>query len=63
MLTWSSCPADEGIESTDAGWARLLPSETRDAAVYCRSMNPLFVPGCFTRNGGSPLLVDGSSSR
>ena len=33
--TWSSCPADVGIESTDAGWQRPLFSETSEAAVTC----------------------------
>ena len=32
--TWSSWLALVGIESTDAGWARTLFSETRAAAVY-----------------------------
>ena len=63
MLTWSSCPADDGIESTDAGCARLLHSLTSDAAVYCTSMKPEFRPLSATRNAGSPLFRVGSSSR
>ncbi len=34
ILTWSSWLAEVGMESTEAGWARTLFSETRDAAVY-----------------------------
>jgi hypothetical protein len=60
MLTWSSCPADDGIESTDAGCASVLHSLTSDAAVYCTSMKPEFSPLAFTRNGGSPLDFFGS---
>ena len=44
MLTWSSCPADDGIESTEAGWASDFDSDTSDAAVYCTIMNPEFIP-------------------
>ena len=44
MLTWSSWPADDGIESTEAGCASDLHSETSDAAVYCTSMKPEFSP-------------------
>ena len=55
MLTWSSCPALEGIESTEAGCASDLHSLTSDAAVYCTSMKPEFSPEPCTRNGGSPL--------
>ena len=32
--TWSSWPAEEVIESTEAGWASVFISETREAAVY-----------------------------
>ena len=32
--TWSSWFALVGIESTEAGWARTLFSDTRAAAVY-----------------------------
>jgi hypothetical protein len=63
MLTWSSCPAEDGIESTAAGWARPLPSDTREAAVYWTNMKPEFSPASSTRNAGRPLLVAGSSRR
>src|SRR5437016_4550371 len=33
--TWSSAFAPVGIESTEAGWASTLFSDTSDAAVYC----------------------------
>ncbi len=63
MLTWSSCPAEDGIESTDAGCASDLHSETSDAAVYCTSMNPEWSPLPSIRNGGRPLLCFASSNR
>ena len=53
MLTWSSCPCDEGIESTDAGMHSPLDWLTIDAAVYCGIIKPLFSPGFATRNLGS----------
>jgi hypothetical protein len=34
MDTWSSCMADDGIESTDAGTANRLSSDTTAAWVY-----------------------------
>ena len=34
MDTWSSCMADDGIESTDAGTASRLSSDTSAACVY-----------------------------
>jgi len=40
MLTWSSWPAEDVIESTAAGCARLFISDTSDAAVYWHTMNP-----------------------
>ena len=63
MLTWSSWPALDGIESTDAGCASDLHSETMEAAVYWINMNPLLSPLSGIRNGGRPLEVLGSSSR
>ena len=63
MLTWSSWPAEDGIESTAAGWARLFDSLTSEAAVYCTIMKPEFTPERSTRKAGSPLLVEGSRSR
>jgi hypothetical protein len=38
--TWSSLFAEVGIESTLAGWARVLFSEARAAAVTCAIMSP-----------------------
>ena len=52
--TWSSCIALEGIESTEAGTASRLSSETMAAWVYCAIMWPLSTPGSWARNGGSP---------
>ena len=54
--TWSSCMALDGIESTDAGTASRLSSETIAACVYCAIMWPLSTPGSSARNGGSPWL-------
>ncbi len=44
METWSSLAADVGIESTDAGCARTLHSETSAAAVTCAIMRPEWRP-------------------
>ncbi len=52
--TWSSWPALVGIESTLAGCASTLFSETSDAATYCGIMNPELSPPSSTRNGGKP---------
>ena len=54
METWSSRPADEGIESTLAGWHRILFSLTSAAAVTWASMKPECSPLETARNGGSP---------
>jgi len=40
MLTWSSWLPEVGIESTLAGEASSLFSDTSAAAVYWRSMSP-----------------------
>ena len=63
MLTWSSWPAEDVIESTEAGCARLFISDTRDAAVYWQTMNPELTPASPTRNAGRPFEVFGSRSR
>ena len=54
MDTWSSCIAEDGIESTLAGLARRLRSETMAAWVYWAIMWPLSTPGSSARNGLSP---------
>ena len=54
MLTWSSWPCDEGIESQEAGQQRPLFWLTMLAAVYCGIMKPLFRPGLATRYFGKP---------
>jgi len=46
--------AEVGIESTEAGWAMTLFSETREAAAYWAIMNPELSPPSSTRNAGSP---------
>ena len=61
--TWSSCIALEGIESTLAGTASRLSSETIAAWVYCAIMWPLSTPGSSARNGGSPWLRARSRNR
>ena len=63
MLTWSSRFADVGIESTDAGCARTLCSDARAAAVYWWIIMPDSIPDAGARNGGSPPLRRGSTSR
>ena len=50
--TWSSWLALVGIESTLAGKARCLFSETRAAAVTCGIMKPEFRPGLGRQEGG-----------
>jgi hypothetical protein len=54
--TWSSCIALLGIESTLAGFASRLSSETTAAWVYCAIMCPESTPGSSARNGGRPWL-------
>ena len=61
--TWSSCIAEDGIESTLAGTARRLSSLTIPAAVYWAIMWPESTPGSSARNGGSPLLRAASRNR
>ena len=61
--TWSSCIADDGIESTAAGTASRLSSETIPAWVYCAIMWPESTPGSSARNGGRPALRATSSMR
>ena len=56
MDTWSSCMAEDGIESTEAGTASRLSSETMPACVYWAIMCPESTPGSAARNGGSPWL-------
>ena len=55
MLTWSSRPAEEGMESTEAGWLSTRDSATRAAEVTWAIMKPELRPEFFARNGGSPL--------
>ena len=57
--TWSSCMALDGIESTLAGTASRLSSETIAAWVYCAIMCPLSTPGSLARNGLRPWLRAG----
>lgn len=63
METWSSCIAEDGIESTDAGTARRFMSETSPACVYWAIIMPESTPGSSTRNAGSPCERAGSSMR
>ena len=53
--TWSSWPAEDVIESTEAGWARVFISETSEAAVYWQTMKPELTPASPTRNGGQAV--------
>ena len=52
--TWSSLPAEVGIESTLAGWASILFSETSAAAVTWAIMKPEFRPPSRARKAGRP---------
>ena len=61
--TWSSCIALDGIESTLAGTASRLSSETIAAWVYCAIIRPLSTPGSSARNGGRPWLRARSRKR
>ena len=61
--TWSSCIADDGIESTDAGTASRFSSDTMPAAVYCAIMRPESTPTSCARNGGRPWLRARSRKR
>jgi len=48
--------AEEGMESTLAGWASALFSETSAAWRYWTIMSPDSSPGFTARNGGRPLF-------
>ena len=51
------------MESTDAGTASRLSSETIPAAAYCAIMRPESTPTSCARNGGRPWLRAGSRAR
>ncbi|MNC67915.1 hypothetical protein D3C75_1184590 [compost metagenome] len=51
------------MESTLAGCASDLFSETTAAAAYCAIMNPDCSPPLFVKNGGSPSFKCGLTSR
>ena len=53
MLTWSSWPCDEGMESHDAGQQSPFDWLTIEAAVYCGIIKPLLRPGLATRKCGN----------
>ena len=55
MLLWSSWFAEVGMESTLAGCASTLFSDTREAAVYCAIIRPEFNPPLDVRKRGKPL--------
>ena len=57
METWSSLPAEVGMESTLAGWARTLFSEARAAAVTWAIMRPECSPPSRARKAGRPESV------
>ncbi len=61
--TWSSCIAEDGMESTLAGLASRLSSETIAAWVYWAIMWPLSTPGSSARNGLRPRLRATSRNR
>ena len=49
------------MESTDAGWARVLHSLTSAAADTWTIMNPELSPGSGARKAGSPDTVESTS--
>ena len=53
--TWSSWFPEDGIESTLAGCASNLFSDTSAAALYCTIINPELTPPDSTKNAGRPL--------
>ena len=55
METKSSWLAEEGMESTEAGWARTLFSEAMEAAAYWTIMKPLLTPPLVVRKRVRPL--------
>ena len=61
--TWSSCIAELGMESTDAGAASRLSSETMAAWVYWAIICPESTPGSSARKGGRPWLRARSRNR
>ena len=63
METWSSCMAELGMESTLAGLASRLFSETMAAWAYWAIIKPESTPGSAARKGGRPWERAGSSSR
>ena len=63
METWSSCMAEDGMESTLAGTARRFNSETIPAWVYWAIMWPESTPGSCARNAGRPADRARSSIR
>ncbi len=63
METWSSCIAEDGMESADAGTASRFISLTRAAWVYWAIISPESTPASSARNGGSPCDRFLSSSR
>ncbi len=63
METWSSCIADEGMESAEAGTALRLSSPTMPAWVYWAIMWPESTPGSSARKALRPRLRAGSRKR
>ena len=63
METWSSCIADDGMESAEAGTASRFISLTSAACVYCAIISPESTPASSARNGGRPCERFLSSSR
>ena len=63
MLTWSSWPAEDVIESTAAGWASVFISETSEAAVYWQTMNPAVYLGLADEERREPVGRLRSKSR
>ena len=58
MLTWSSCPCDDCMESTEAGVHSVLFWLTMEAAVYCGIIKPELRPGLATRKWQSAFAFE-----
>ena len=63
MDTWSSCIADDGIESALAGAALRFNSDTIAACVYCAIMWPESTPGSSAKNAFNPRFLATSKKR
>ena len=59
MLTWSSCPAEEVIESTDAGWASDLASRDQRGRRVLHDHEAGVDPGLLDQERGQAVVERG----